>query len=163
MPTRGTDLKGVALRSAERRKRIVELRSQDVGFREIADEMGLNVATVWRHYQRALRDIPAEALAEHADIRAKRRDEQLQRIDMEREAVMEVLTAFHVTVSQGKVVNLDDGTPIQDTGPVLAAVDRLIKLDDQEAKVLGIYPDQKLTLSGGVRYEVVGISASDLT
>ena len=162
MPSRGVDLKGIALRSAERRKQIVELRSKDLTFQQIADEMGLGVATVWHHYQRALRDIPAEALAEHADVRAKRRDEQLQRIDMEREAVMEVLAARHVTVSNGKVMYEDD-KPILDDGPVLAAVDRLIKLDDQEARVLGIYPDQKLTLSGGVRYEVVGINASDLT
>jgi IS30 family transposase len=148
--------------SAQRRKRVVELRDEGLSFRQIAAEVGIDVHTAWRHYQAACRAIPAEAIAAHAANQAKRRAEQLERIDMERESVMEVLTAFHVTVSQGRVVSLDDGGPIEDTAPVLAAIDRLVKLDDQEAKLLGLYAEQKMAVSGGVRYEVVGVNPDDL-
>ena len=146
---------------AQNRKRVVELRDQNLSFRQIAAELSLDVHTVWRQYQKAMRDIPAEAIAEHAANQAKRRAEQLERIDMERESVMEVLTAFHVTVSQGRVVDLN-GDPVADTGPVLAAIDRLVKLDDQEAKLLGLYAKAELNVSGGVKYEVVGVPAEDL-
>lgn len=147
---------------AERRKRVVELRDQNLSFREIASEMGLNLNTVWKHYQRAIREIPAEAIAIHAANQEKRRAEQLERIDMERESVMEVLAAFHVTVSQGRVVSLDDGTLVEDAAPVLAAVDRLHKLDDQEAKLLGLYAKAEVNISGGVKYEIVGVPTEDL-
>lgn len=148
--------------SAERRKRIVELRDEGLSFRAIAADVGIDVHNVWRHYQNAMRDIPAEVVAAHAANQASRRAEQLARIDMERETVMEVLTAFHVTVSQGRVVDLN-GDPVADTAPVLAAVDRLVRLDDQEAKLLGLYAKTEVNVSGGVRYEVVGIPVEDLT
>jgi AcrR family transcriptional regulator len=157
----GGSFKGERQTSAERRKRIVELHNQDLGFREIAAEMGLSVSTVWNHFQKAMRLIPAEAVAAHAELAAQRLREQLQRIDMERETVMEVLTAFHVTVSQGRVVDLD-GKPLADTAPVLAAVDRLHKLDDQEAKLLGLYSKTEVNISGGVKYEIVGVNPQDL-
>lgn len=154
---------GPRVLSAERRKRVVELRNQDLSFREIAAEMGVDVHSAWRHYQKALREIPAAAIAEHAALQAKRRDEQLQRIDMEREIVMEVLTAFHVTVSQGRVVSLGDGGPVPDFGPVLAAVDRLHKLDNQESELLGLKAKAEVNISGGVTYQVVGVPVEDLT
>ena len=105
-----------------------------------------------------MREIPASAVAAHAENAASRRAEQLNRIDMEREVVMGVLEGSHVTVSNGKIMY-----DVADSGPVLAAVDRLHKLDDQEAKLLGLYAEQKLNLSGGVRYELVGIDPADLT
>lgn len=128
--------------SATRRARIVELRDAGLTFREIAAEVGLAVPTVWQHYQKAMRDIPASAVAAHRELITQRRDEQLRRIDMEREAVMEVLAARHVTVSNGQIIR-EDGQPILDDGPVLTAVDRLVRLDDQEAKLLGLYAPTK--------------------
>lgn len=128
--------------SAIRRARIVELRDAGLTFREIAAEVGLAYQTVWDHYQKAMRDIPAAAVAAHRELIARRRDEQLRRIDMEREAVMEVLAARHVTVSNGQIIR-EDGQPILDDAPVLVAVDRLVKLDDQEAKLLGLYAPTK--------------------
>lgn len=144
--------------AALRRARVVELRTQGLAFREIAAEMGLGLATVWRHYEYAMREIPAQFVAVAAQQEAARRAEQLQRIDMEREVVLGILEADHVTVSNGKIM---DG--VVDHGPNLAAVDRLHKLDDQEAKLLGLYAEQKLKADVGVRVELVGIDPADLT
>ena len=148
--------------SAVKRARIVELRDAGLTFREIGEEIGLAVAAVWNHYQAAMRAIPAAAVAVHHENAAARLDEQLRRVDMEREAVMAVLTARHITISNGVAVRVD-GEPVLDDAPVLTAVDRLVKLDDQEAKLLGLYAEQKVNLSGGIRYEVVGVDGCDLT
>lgn len=147
--------------SAQLRARIVELRDEGLTFREIAAEVNRDVHSTWTHYQKAMRDIPAPMVAAHAEQVANRREEQLRRIDMEREAVLEVLAARHVTVSNGKVMYEDDA-PILDDAPVLAAVDRLIKLDDQEAKLLGLNAKTEISHSGGVKYEVVGVPVEDL-
>ena len=147
--------------SALLRARIVELRDEGLTFREIAAEVNRDVHTAWNHYQKAMRDIPAPMVAAHAEQMANRREEQLRRIDMEREAVLEVLAARHVTVSNGKVM-YEDSEAILDDAPVLAAVDRLVKLDDQEAKLLGLYAKTEVNVSGGVKYEVVGVPVEDL-
>lgn len=148
--------------AAERQRRVVELRDQDLGFREIAAELGIAVSTAWKLYQRAMRLIPAAAVAAHAERAAQRLEEQLARIDMEREEVMSILTGRHVMVSNGQVVR-EDGEPVLDDALALAAIDRLIKLDAQEADLLGLKAEKRVNLTGGVRYEVVGVAASDLT
>ena len=169
----GGEQDGQRHESALRRVRIVELRDAGLTFREIAEEVGLSLAATWEHYQKAMRQIPAAAVAAHAERVAARREEQLRRVDMEREAVVAVLAARHITISNGHVVSEitghdDDGKPIYgdpvlDDAPVLAAVDRLIKLDDQEARLLGMYPKQSEVSTGGlVRYVIEHVSAEDL-
>lgn len=146
--------------SAEIRSRIVELRNQDWTFREIADhpDVNLDVANVWRHYQAAMRLIPAAAVEEHQAKVATRLDEQLRRIDMAREIAMDILAKRHVHISNGHVVSeitgQDEetgrpiyGDPYEDDAPTMAAIDRLQKLDDQEAKLLGMYPKQQVAIT----------------
>lgn len=53
-------------------------------------------------------------------------------------AAMEVLEREHVTVSNGRVVSLDDGTPLPDDGPVLQAIDRLLRIQERRARLLGL-------------------------
>lgn len=149
-------------KAAERRRRVVELRDEGFSFRDIGTELGVSMQRAWQLYQAAMREIPAAAVAAHAEKLAERRDEQLRRIDMEREAVMDVLAARHVTVSNGQVMR-EDGKPILDDAPVLAAVDRLVKLDDQEAKLLGLYAKTEVNHTGGVTYRIVGVSPEELT
>lgn len=148
---------GRARITAEKRARIVELRDEGWGFREIADELGFDVANIWRHYQAAMRQIPAAAIEEHAKRCALRLDEQLRRVDMERDVVMDILTKRHVHISNGHVVreiigrDEETGRPIygdayEDDAPTMAAIDRLVKLDDQEARLLGMYPKQTISV-----------------
>lgn len=172
----GGDYTGNSMEIAARRGRVVEARdAEGLTFRAIAEQECVDVHTVYRDYQRARRD--AVQLTPEALERAEKRklgqlariDEQRRDVELQREAVMEVLTARHVTISNGVVVH-EDGHPILDDAPVLQAVDRLVKLDDllirlddQEAKLLGLYPEKKIALSGGLRYDVVGINPEDLT
>lgn len=141
---------------AELRKRIVELRDEGLEFREIADEVDRDVKTVWKHYQNAMRQIPAAAVEEHAKKAAQRLDEQLRRIDMAREMLEPIIFGHHVQVSNGIIVRPIKGRdaagkpvygePLADHEPVMKAIDRLQRLDDQEAKLLGMYPKQTIAV-----------------
>lgn len=154
----GGDFGARSHESAELRRRIVELRDSSLTFRQIAAEVDRSLHTVWEHYQAAMRHIPAAAVEEHQKKIATRLDEQLRRIDMEREVLMEILAKRHVVISNGHVVSEivgeDEetgrpiyGEPFEDDAPTMAAIDRLGKLDDQEAKLLGMYPKQQLSIS----------------
>ncbi len=158
--------------AAERRKHVVELRDAGHTFPEIAQELGISISTAWGHYQKAMRDIPSEAIAKHAATLEQRRAEQLGRIDMEREAAMEVLTARHLTISGGNIVRpitgTDDegnevyGEPILDDAPVLAAIATLGKLDDQEARLLGMYAKAQVEQGITWRHEIIGVRLEDI-
>jgi hypothetical protein len=150
---------GRAHTTAELRRRIVELRDEGLAFRDIAahPDVQRDVSAVWNHYNKAMRQIPAAAIEEHAKRCALRLDEQLRRIDMERELLEPIAFGHHVQVSNGVVVRPITGRdangkptygdPIEDPAPVMAAIDRLHKLDDQEAKLLGIYPKQAISVT----------------
>lgn len=153
----GGDLRNRGRATAELSARIVELRDADWTFREIAAEVDRDVAVVWRNYQRAMRRIPAAAVEQHQAKIALRLDEQLRRIDMEREVLDDIVAKRHVHISNGHVVSeiigQDElgkpiyGEPYEDDAPTMAAIDRLGKLDDQEAKLLGMYPKQQLSVT----------------
>jgi transposase-like protein len=151
----GGDLRNQRKDSALLRAEIVELRDQGLSFRTIAAQVGRSLHVTWDHYQAAMREIPAANVKQHQENAAKRLDEQLRRIDMEREIVMEVATAEHPLVSNGRIIyeitDFEDGKPVYgdaltDKGPNLAAVDRLHKLDDQEARLLGLYPKVQVSV-----------------
>lgn len=49
----------------------------------------------------------------------------------------EIMVSSHYAVQNGKVVHLD-GTPVLDDMPKLAAIDRMLRVLEREAKLLGI-------------------------
>ncbi|MFD9464367.1 hypothetical protein [Streptomyces sp. NPDC060027] len=51
------------------------------------------------------------------------------RLDTLEHAARQVLERQHITVNNGRIISLD-GAPLPDDGPVLAAIDRLIKIED---------------------------------
>lgn len=51
------------------------------------------------------------------------------RLDNLEQAALQVLEREHVTVNNGRIISLD-GAPLPDDGPVLAAIDRLVKIED---------------------------------
>jgi hypothetical protein len=57
-----------------------------------------------------------------------------------------------------------DGAPLLDDAPVLAAVDRLLKVQERRAKLLGLDVPVKrqVEVDGGLRYEVVGVDLDQL-
>lgn len=138
---------------AERDQRIVALKRQGRSFQQIADELGISKSGAILGFQRVKKRVDEATDEDYAEYR----DEQLARIATMREVVADVIAARHVTISNGHVVReitgRDDegaliyGDAYEDHGPVLAAVDRMVKLDDHEAKLLGIYPKQAVSIT----------------
>lgn len=147
------------IHAAELDGQILAGKKNGLTYQAIADQLGYSKQYVYRCYQRALRNLVEPSLAEY-------RAAQLARIQAQRDLVEEIANGRHVTVSNGRVVceitgTSEDGKPIygeplEDVGPHLAAVDRLVKLDDQEARLLGMYPATKMQVDATVNYTVGG-------
>lgn len=109
----------------------LELRRAGFTFREISQRMGVSVATAHKYVTRGLdrtRREPADAL----------RDLEAERLDRLQVAATQVLERRHVVVQGGRIVKGDDGEPLQDDGPVLAAVTSLVKVQESRRKLLNL-------------------------
>lgn len=120
---------------AEEQRLCYELRLRGLSIRQIADETGMSPATVHRRIECEIRET-VQPLAE--EVRAM----ELDRLDRLQQVALAVMGADHPLVSEGRVVRVEqeDGTKValQDHGPVLAAMDRFLKIQDRRAKLLGL-------------------------
>lgn len=141
--TRGPDSEGCGddrIAVAEKMARVVQLRSLRWTYQRIGDELGHSRQWVHELYERALAEVPA------ADVHLHR-VEMLDQLDEIEAAVLEVLHAKHVVVSNGHVVSEivghdDEGNPVYgdpliDHGPVLDAARTLVALQARRAKLVG--------------------------
>lgn len=142
------------LEGAERDAEAARLRARGWNYTQIGDALGTDRGNAHHAVQRAL----AAAVREAAD---EVRELELTRLDDMYAAVIAVLEAKHFTVSHGKVVYLGK-EPLVDDAPVLAAVDRLLKIQERRAKLLGLDAATKTEVSGGVRYEIIGVPTEEL-
>jgi hypothetical protein len=147
---RPRDEKSRFVRSPETAARDAEaaiLRAQGWTYPAIAKRLKFaDRGDAYHAVQRAIADVlpePAEALL---FIELERLDAELERLNGYEEKVREVLNAPHITVSNGRVI-VRPGTeePMPDDGPVLQAIDRLLKIDEarrrngeRRAKLTGI-------------------------
>lgn len=133
--------------TAIRDAQAAELRTQGLTYQQIAAEMGYaSGRSAWDAVNRAITAVikePGEAVL-HFEL--ERLDAELVRLDDLEAAARKVLTARHITVSNGRVIlHPDTGDPMEDDGPVLQAIDRLVKIEDarrrngeRRAKLTGI-------------------------
>jgi hypothetical protein len=120
------------VQQVDRDARAVELRRQHMNYRQIAAHLGLSTSNAYQAVQRGLADTVAETNDEV-------RRQEVERLDDLARAALTVLTKTHIVVSQGRVV-LDPNTdePLIDDGPILQALDRLLKIQERRAKLLGL-------------------------
>ena len=132
--------------TAERDAQACQLRVQALSYAEIAEKLGYaDQGHAHRAVQRALKATMQEAADELRVV-------ELKRLDSMFKLALKVANRAHVTVSNGRVVYLED-TPLEDDGPALAAIDRLLKIQERRARLLG--------LDAPVKHEVRNVDAVD--
>lgn len=159
------DSKGHYVRTPEtaaRDAQAAELYTQGHTYQQIADILGYSDRSTARDAcRRVLREIikgPAEKLlALH-----------VERLENLYEAAVEVIEAEHIVVSHGKVVTMVDPEtheekPLKDNGPKLAAIREARSTLESFRKLMGLDQPTQVSVSGSVRYEVVGVDPEDLT
>jgi hypothetical protein len=142
--------------TAERDAKAAELQAEGWTLQQIADELGFShKANARQAIQRALKDIvqgPAEQLlAIH-----------MARLETLYAAAVDVLEAEHVVVSHGRIVHGDNGQPLTDSGPKLAAIREARATLDSFWTLTGMKKPAKVEHSGGVKYELIGVDPQDL-
>ncbi|MET8475419.1 hypothetical protein ABZY90_19615 [Streptomyces sp. NPDC006422] len=148
-----------SMTTAERAAAAARLKAENprMTYQEIADQVGYsNKGDAWRAVERCraavLQSAGAELVASEAGL-----------LDSQFVAAMEILERDHVVVSHGKIMKDDQGAPLLDDGPKLAALREMRAIRESYRKLLGLDAEQKVSLSGAVRYEVVGVDPGDLT
>lgn len=148
---------------AERRRRCVELRTEGKQFTEIADILGYGSrGAACQDFGRALK----ERLAEQAEAVDHYRELELERLDALYRKAWAVLNKPHLLVQGGRpvVITGDDDTEIRlhDDGPTLQAIDRLLKIAERRARLLGLDSPVKIDQGGQVTYVIEGVSMDAL-
>lgn len=130
------------LKGVERDREACRLRSRRQTYQQISDQLGYGgQGNARRAVQRTLAAIPRDAAEELIQL-------ELDQLDMMTTAVLEVLEANHYVVSHGRLVYLnDDAPPLADDAPVLVAVDRLLKIQERRARLLGLDQPTKATVT----------------
>jgi hypothetical protein len=140
------------LEATHRDAEAVTLRAQGLGFRQIADQLGYaDKGEAWRGVQRARKTIlqaPTEALIR---VEAEQLDELYT-------AALEVLERDHVMVSHGRIVCDDDGEPLLDDGPKIAAIRELRGLRESYRKLFGLDAPSRVSVDA----EKLGAEISNL-
>lgn len=120
--------------------RALEMREAGKTYQAIADELGMTVGGAFDALKRGIEQRRL-LCDEKADIV---RDIELQRLDFLLDKAMTVINRFHVHVVAGTVVKDDNGERVENDAPVLAAIDRVLKIQERRARLLGLdAPERK--------------------
>lgn len=125
------------LKAAEQRARVVELRRKRLTFAAIGAECGFTAQRAHQIYSDALREIPALDVQLH-------REEELTLID-------DAISNLWPIATNAK----QPRTAVEAWNSIRGWAER-------KARLLGLDAEQKVSVSGGVKYEVVGISQEEL-
>lgn len=103
-------------------------------------------AAVDRHVKKLRRETEKEleALVQQADMR----------YDAMRKRVHGVLAADHPLVQNGVIVKDDQGRPLKDAGPTLAALQTWLRIENQWGDLHGIHAGKKLEIALTARADV---------
>jgi hypothetical protein len=148
-----------------RRWRAIQLANRGLTHRQIAEELqgmyreasrdgdSLSLVSITNmvgvDIHRALKEYRKRTDREIED----RVSAQLMRLDELRRSLYGVMARRHPVLYQGAIVKDDEGVPLRDDGPVLAAIAQLISLEDRQARVEGTYAREKLDIALANRVE----------
>lgn len=145
---------GDAAEDAARRSKAIQLKNTGMTWQQIADQMyddyhGAKSA-VWKDVQAALKQSRREIDASLEDL-IQMEDE---RYDSYRRRAYAIMTRPHYVVQGGKVVTGLDGNPLVDDEPALKAMDRLLTISRQYARLHGLDANEKLEIAFAQRTDL---------
>jgi hypothetical protein len=147
--TRGPDGGFVAtIETAQRDAEAARLRSRGMSYRAIATRLDISVSTAYEAVHRALDAIRAEA---GPDVKAL----ELERLDSMWEVSLGILEA--TTTDPDTEAEVPAAPEVR-----LKALGTLLKIAERRAKLLGLDAEQKVSVSGGVTYEIIGVAVDQL-
>lgn len=121
--------------TAKRNAYILERNAAGASERTIAKEVGLAKTTVHdiiqEYYYSTVLPVADDA-----------RKAQVERLEIYRQKALEILEKNHVVVQHGKVVQYKDPitgelSPLEDDAVTLAAIDRVLKIEESISKLIG--------------------------
>jgi hypothetical protein len=116
----------------DRDAQALRLRAQGYSLQHISDALGYggrgNVHTAIEKAKASVIAPPARELVE----------QELASLDYLIDVTLGVLHEQHVTVSHGRLITMEDGSPLPDHGPVMQAVSTLKGLYESRRKLLGL-------------------------
>lgn len=149
---------GPASRAAvtQRRAKAIELKNRGLTWQQVAEQVPYldtegNPSAAFAHVDvtRALKQANKEMSLGLEEYRNLAR----LRLDVLRRQVFAVLARPHYLYHAGKPVLDENGDPVRDDAPILAAVDRLLKIEERQAKIDGTDASEKLTIAMDRRTE----------
>lgn len=160
---------------AVRVEKAIMLRAVGKTWQEIADELGWDGPSGNKTAQNAVYKQLRKRAEEAKDKIEEHRQHLLAQLDEAERAIWEIIYKKHVTVSHGKVIRLertvvdpDTGeetmkmVELEDDGPTMAAIDRLIKIQERRAKLSGLDAPAKAEVGMDVQYTVNGVDINQL-
>lgn len=133
--------KGKTADDADKQQRAFELSIQGYSLREVAHIMTTEGTRISHEKVRQL--ISAEAMARVAPLATEYRSLLMARLDASRLEVLELLAKTPAPVTAGKdgfvVRDPDTGEVVRDYAVKFSAIDRLVKIDAELAKLVGAY------------------------
>ena len=132
--------------TAQRRAAAIQMRLEGKSLDQIAAELGY--ASRGAASKDITRATEAAILEQRAGVEVLR-EQELMRLDALWQEVWPLLKTEHFVLHQGGEVEIEQGDEtvrVIDDGPVLAAIDRLLKIQERRSKYLG--------LDAPVRHEV---------
>ncbi|RKN61873.1 hypothetical protein D7231_31875 [Streptomyces klenkii] len=142
--------------TARRDAEAAALRARGLSYRQIADELGVARTTAHEMVERALQAIVQEPAEQVRQL-------ELDRLDHMYRSALGVLERRHVTVSQGRIVKADDGEPLEDDGPVLQAIDRMLRIQERRARLLGLDAPSRVSVDAEHLGDEIGALLNALT
>lgn len=123
---------------------------------EIGEHYGISQPQVSAIVKRMRDDVPVE------ERRARQR-RQLDDLDRIRGQLLALVEADPIPAySAGRPVRMPDGSVAEDHTARVKAMDMVVRLQEREAKALGLDQPVKVEQSGKLTYEIVGVSGEDL-
>ncbi len=122
------------LDSAERDAKACEMKARGATYQHISDTLGYGSrSNAHRAVKAALATIPLESAEELRRL-------QLDTLDYLAGHAARVLERQHLTITQsGRIVTDEEsGERVLDDGPILAAIDRILRIQDRKAKLMGL-------------------------